>query len=342
VYVRALQLLLWPLWLVQVFSTAKSFQENPLLGSPRLNRLGLHVWRVRTAHRIAAFKWRLLSPLADPALRREYEANGFLVIRDYLEPAHFEALRRELRSCREPLRECIQGDTLTLRVLLDGAALKGLPACRALAQRQDFTRILQYCAGTLRRPMLFIQCIKNEYAKGGSDPQKSLHSDTFHPTMKAWLFVDDVDERNGPFTFVPGSHLPSEGRLEWERQQSLSAADRSDRYSAKGSLRLDPGGLAAMGLPPPVSLKVPANTLVVANTHGFHCRGQASGKSSRLEIYASSRTNPFNPFPGIGSKVLSRAEYAIAQAYWSVMDRLAARRGTISSWHPVPSDKLHQ
>jgi hypothetical protein len=154
--------------------------------------------------------------------------------------------------------------------------------------------------------------------------------------------MEDIAEGRGPLTYVPGSHRPTPKRLAWEREQSLAAAgaDEVNRYSAKGSLRLSPSDLASMGLPAPVAFTVPANTLVIANTHGFHCRGAVDGKCSRLEIYASSRTNPFNPFPGLGTRAFQRAENWVAQAYWRFMDGQAARRGTVSSWHPVPSDKL--
>ena len=41
---------------------------------------------------------------------------------------------------------------------------------------------------------------------GPPDPQTALHADTFHPTVKAWLFLTDVAADAGPFTYVPGSH----------------------------------------------------------------------------------------------------------------------------------------
>jgi hypothetical protein len=286
-------------------------------------------------------RWWMLAPLVSEEHRREFQKNGFLVIRNFLPADHFKQLQNELKKCQAPVRECTQGDTLTLRVLLDAAALRSLPACSDLLRRRDFLNLTRFCAGTLRTPMFFIQSVKNAYVPGAADPQKTLHSDTFHPTMKAWLFVDDVEETHGPFTYVPGSHLASPGRLAWEYQQSIACSQQTNRYSARGSLRLEAADLPAMGLPQPVALAVPANTLVIANTHGFHCRGLAAGKCSRLEIYASSRTNPFVPVPGLMMSLFGRIEHIAAQGYWSAMDWVAARRGVPSSWHPVPSQKLN-
>ena len=39
---------------------------------------------------------------------------------------------------------------------------------------------------------------------GLSDPQTDLHTDTFHPTVKAWLFLTDVAPETMPFVYVPG------------------------------------------------------------------------------------------------------------------------------------------
>jgi hypothetical protein len=338
---RTLKLLLLPLWLVQIFSTAKSFRDSPAIGNPTLNRLGLHVFRVRLAHAVMRLRWLMLAPLVTAEQRQEFHQRGFLVIRNFLSAEHFKQLQQELKECQGPVRECIQGDTLTLRVLLDAPALRSLPACRALLRRRDFLNLTRFCGATLRTPMFFIQSVKNAYIPGSADPQKTLHADTFHPTMKAWLFVDDVEEAHGPLTYVPGSHLPSPGRLAWEYEQSVAGSRHSNRYSAKGSLRLEAADLAAMGLPQPVALAVPANTLVIANTHGFHCRGLATGKCSRLEIYASSRTNPFVPMPGLVTSLFGRVEHIAAQGYWRAMDWVAARRGVQSSWHLVSSQKLN-
>jgi hypothetical protein len=281
----------------------------------------------------------MLTPLARPDLRTRYRDQGYVAIGNYLPQADFERLRREIGTCQAQVREMVQGDTATLRVLLDEVALAKLPECRALLARKDFIDTLRYCAATLRWPQLSVQCIRNGFRDGGHDPQKDLHSDTFHPTMKAWLFLSDADARNGPFTYVPGSHRLTAARLAWERAQSLRGG-RDNRYSARGSLRIAEAELPLLALPPPVALSVKANTLVVANTNGFHRRGDAPPNSSRLEIYASSRTNPFLPFPSPGSRFLSRIEHGIVAAYYRHMDRKAAARGRNSTWRIVPSEKM--
>ena len=57
--------------------------------------------------------------------------------------------------------------------------------------------------------------------------------------------------------------------------------------------------LNAMNLPCPHRFAVPGNTLVIADTHGFHCRSATRIQTTRVEVYASLRRNPFVPFGGL-------------------------------------------
>ena len=75
--------------------------------------------------------------------------------------------------------------------------------------------------------------------------------------------------------------------------------EEGDRLSARGSFRIERQELSTLGLPQPVSLAVPANTLVVADTFGFHARGEALHRSTRIELWAYNRRNPFLPFTGL-------------------------------------------
>ena len=331
---------LTPVWVFQIFWTTKSFSANPVLGSSILNRMGLHVIRLVLAHGVVKWRRFWLRPLADPDLRGAFQRDGFLVLDSYLEADAFEALARQAQGDYGQVRECVQGNTLTHRVLLDDEALDRFPACHALVERPGFERLLKFCAGHLKRPLYYTLSVKNGFGPGQGDPQKVLHSDTFHATVKAWFFLEDIDADKGPFTYVPGSHRLTRKRLIWEYRRSMVVRSMRDGYSEKGSMRVEEGDLEAMGLSSPRAFLVKRNTLVIADTHGFHCRGQATGGSSRAAIWAFSRTNPFNPFPGLGLRLFSRIENAAAKKYWDYLDRRAAKKGALSSWHPVSADRL--
>lgn len=329
------KLLLTPIWALQIFTQTKSFSKNRLLGNRWLNRLGLHVVRMILAHSIMRFRMWTLSRGIDPLHRQSYYDNGFILIPDFLSsPAH-AALKREIYDARAEVRECTQGDTLTHRIMLDQETLPSLPRCQGILQWDEYRQLHRFAAGKRTAPISYIQTIKNKFIEGPPDPQKNLHSDTFHPTMKSWYFLDDVDESNGPFTYVPGSGRLTLARLKWEYHKSIEVSCDGDRYSANGSFRITAADAAQMQLPPAQAFKVNANTLVIANTHGFHCRGHATERSTRTELWTISRSNPFNPLPGFDTPWINHLQNSALSAWRRYCDRNAAARGTVSSWHVI-------
>ncbi|MCB1756591.1 MAG: phytanoyl-CoA dioxygenase family protein [Gammaproteobacteria bacterium] len=329
------KLILMPLWILQIFTQTKSFKKNLLLGNRWLNRMGLHVLRLILAHSVMRWRMFLLSGGIRAEHKQMFFRDGYILITDFLDQDQAMRLRSEIQNADGEVRECIQGDTLTHRIMLDRETLDKLPECRTALDHPYLLKLLKFASGKNRPPVSFIQTIKNHYVNGDPDPQKNLHSDTFHPTMKSWYFIDDVDETNGPFTYVPGSHRLTLARLKWEYHKSIQISEGADRYSANGSLRLTGEDAAAMSLAPAQSLKVPANTLVIANTHGFHCRGEASERSTRSELWTISRTSPFNPFPGIDTPWFNDLQVRALDAWRRYEDRKAGQRGNMSSWHVV-------
>src|SRR3546814_1650190 len=103
--------------------------------------------------------------------------------------------------------------------------------------------------------------------------------------MKAWVFLHDVANDEGPFQYVPGSHRLTPQRIAWEKRKSLTDVGKLDRVSQKGSMRIEPRELAELSLPPPQRFAVPANTLVVADTCRFH--GRCPSSQSRSEEHTS-------------------------------------------------------
>jgi hypothetical protein len=154
------------------------------------------------------------------------------------------------------------------------------------------------------------------------DPQTALHADTFHATVKAWYFLTDVAEDEGPFVYVPGSHRMTPERLAWEKERSIRAATGLDRLSSRGSLRITKDELPALGLPAPRAFAVPANTLVVADTSGFHARGPSVRSSIRIEIWTYGRRNPFLPWAGLDPMSIPGIAERRAPFVWAARDRL--------------------
>lgn len=330
-----MKLLLLPVWLVQLFTQAKSFKNNPIIGSTLLNRCGLHVLRIIIAQSIMRLRFELLGLTIDKPLKHAFYKDGFMVIVNAIPAEQFERIKSEVANVHAEVRECKQGDTLTHRILLNETNTTAMPDTVAMLSSERYLSLHKFASGKNNRPVSYIQTIKNHFIDGPVDPQKNLHSDTFHPTMKSWYFLDDCNADNGPFTYLPGSQRLSMSRLKWEYRKSITISENGDKYSSNGSFRATPEDLVSMGMGKPVGLCVPANTLVIANTHGFHRRGDAAKRSMRTEIWSISRSNPFNPLPGIDLPVLAKLQDNALTWYREYCDKKSAKRGAQSSWHVV-------
>lgn len=288
-----------PLWSAQLLAGTKSFERNPLIGSRRLNEYGLHTARVALAHRIAAMRRRRLESLVSAADRASFARDGFVAKRDFLPEPVFAALLRQVKAYRGPSREIAEGDTIMRKIALDKRTLAALPALAGALRSPEWRGLIRYVGSRDAEPVVWIQTLSRHACDGPPDPQTSLHADTFHPTVKAWLFLSDVAADAGPFTYVPGSHRLTAERLAWERRMSLAARHSPNAENRQGSFRIDPAALREMGLPEPQIFAVPANTLVVADTFGFHARGPSAGRSLRVEVWAYGRRSPFVPWTGL-------------------------------------------
>jgi len=333
---RARRIVLLPLWLSQVATGAKSFGDNPILGSRRLNELGLHAGRVKLAYDLAGWRRARLAHLVSDADRAAFARDGFVLRRNFLPPDQFEALVAQSKAYRGPGREMLQGDAITRRIPVDAAAQAAMPALRDLLHNPEWSGLVRYVGSADAEPIVYIQTILSHVAtETEPDPQLALHADAFHPSVKAWLFLTDVAADDGPFTYVPGSHRLTPQRLAWERRMSIEIASR-DRLTRRGSFRVDAAVLDELGLPPPRACAVPANTLVVADTFGFHARGPSVRPSTRVEIWAYGRRSPFLPWIGLDPWRLPTLANRRVHWFWSAADMIEAAGGKVNVWLKRP------
>lgn len=315
-----LKKILFPYYLISPFTGAKSF-ENPVIGSKFLNRLGLHDARIISSYYFLRLRQLPFIFLANKEERKSWRENGYIMKEDFLPPELFSQIEKAARAYKGNARQMRQGDTVTWRSDYNDTL-------RKVARHKPFRRLVSYATGRVERPMLYIQqIIKNE--GGTPDPQRQFHSDSFQPVIKLWLFLEDVTAEKGPLNYVPASHLPTRERLRWEREKSLSSID--DKYSRRGSLRISEDRLKTLGLTEVKEFVVKKNTLVIANTHGFHRRGDALPGTTRLEIYGSSRTQPFSPLPYFSAVLRD----AVLKAYFRYFDAKAAKKGVKPTWRRV-------
>jgi len=326
--------LLMPFWLAQVLTQEKFFARNPIIGSRWLNERGLHTARVELAHRLAALRRRRLARLISNADRERLDRDGFVVKRNFLPPDLFADLTEQIRALRAPAREMVEGDTVTRHIAFDPQVFQRVPAARHLLDMPEYRNLIGYAGSSAAAPMVYIQTVLSHAVAGADDPQRDMHTDTFHPTVKAWLFLTDVTPDAMPFVYVPGSHRLTPKRLEWERRMSIRASERAGQPERRLVRAISRDELNELGLPHPALISAPANTLVVADTFGFHARGASARPTTRVEVWAFGRRNPFLPWTGLDPWSVAGLGLRKAELYWKSVDLLERLGLGRQRWRP--------
>lgn len=317
----------YPVWLLEIFTEAKSFEANPIIGNRLLNRLGLHVLRLLLAHSLTGIRRFILGWFIPSDVRKEFRRTGFILIENALDETLFETLQREGEGNWPEVRYFVQGDTTTEFVYLDTQRQQALPACQSLGKNRHLNALMNYVAACGLRPWMdFLKVVNTGGAREG-DPQKYFHSDTFHPTMKAWLFLEDVTPDKGPFEYIQGSNSLNWQRIKWEYQQSLGVKETGAQYARRGSLRVDKDKALKMGYGPVKSFSVKQNTLIIADTFGFHRRGEAAPNTTRLSMAFSNRINPFLPLPIPGLKMFDDIAEKLVNRHYQATTRIREKVG---------------
>ena len=334
--------MLWPLHWLRLLSTANDFTANPVLGNATLNRMGLHILRKRAALAICQWRRQRRRLKLPDGLAQQLSGQGFVRLDRFLPEDEFLAVKAELGRAALPVLEMAQPPALTRRMNLDANGCRGsYPALYRLITSETLLRLLRHASGYPGSPVIAIQCVHSSaHSQGqGHDPQTDWHVDTYHSTSKAWLFLHDVEMDEGPFAYVPGSNRATSARLAWEREQSLGAASHANRLHAKGSFRASEADLKNMGYGDPFIGAVKANTLIVADTAGFHRRTPSPQPTVRVEVYLSLRRNPFfaGLYPGLMSLPVLRNRWAGWAFQWC---ELLLKKGR-PSWIPSPRRGLN-
>lgn len=262
--------------------TSREYHE----GSPLANRLGLQIARALVMNRRITRACQARPTAKHPA----YEAlvrDGVASIPDFLPGDVFARVLEEVQAARRaglfttaPCREDngIIEDLVSVgknrqHFPVTYGTFKAEQALRELVgdiigRTPDTTSLIISVMRQSLEPTTPVQIIGSNY----------IHADIHFPSVKAWLYLNDIDESNGAFIFAPGSHRLSLGRLAYEYEASIRVAKAKATGSVHSTLPYGlvrmprPDQLRAMGIQEK-SMVGRANTLVIANTMGFHRRG---------------------------------------------------------------------
>lgn len=253
---------------------------------------GLHAFRMVMARHAE----RLRAPGVD-----QFDTEGVMMYEDFLSDNQAVQVKKEIEMF--PVVENIQpynninniseDVTSALHNLLHRSDLFKLCALAAHRSIDDVAAKEHFMKTT------YIQRLEN--VPGNGDIQKVCHSDVFYPCVKYWYFPDAVKEDQGPFLFARNSVELDFDRLDFHYRESVKVVKdtwdrRRNKGHGEGSFRAIDDDLEKMNLElEPITCK--PNTLVIANTSGFHCRGDAKQRHVRSALHGAIRVEtPYDTY----------------------------------------------
>lgn len=269
---------------------SKRTRESILQQAARKARGNGFAWRY-----LLNFRSALLFRLSHPALQGEAARVLAGLNRDGVAVTSVERLLtddapyRELVSDVSSMQQKLSGEVATARGAADRASDNRKPfvhfylgECPELRPDSAFARF------ALQEPMLQIANayfgmftrlsyynVWHNFATQAEARESQLwHRDREdHYILKMFVYLSDVDEAAGPFTYARGSH--NKGRLRREPEAT----------SLSGVMRSDDAQMAA-AVPPERWLKAvgPKGTIVFADTRGYHKGGLARDRDRLLFV----------------------------------------------------------
>jgi hypothetical protein len=276
-----------------------------LTGSVLENRLGLQVCRLLGKH----LAWRCRKQTVSAEIQ-EYmnilERDGVLVISDFLAPEDFRRVKDECEAIKlgmpfQPFRKVENGSLQVATFDLDGKA-DGFSAIRGCLQENPLIQNLactvirrQAAAKPSVRFSIYHKACAGDH-EIDNDVENILHADLHTPTVKAFYYMNDVDESNGAFVYVKGSHRVTLNRIRHEYNLGLFSAKlrRGDEIpqallAVRGpNQRVKIADKHMQGLQE-TTIGGRANTLVIANNMGFHRRGEFTDRQTRETLLINFR-----------------------------------------------------
>lgn len=191
--------------------------------------------------------------------------------------------RQELRNYGEELDLFRTDGCLVLNDVFSEKDVVG----NTLKVNERFVNLVRMTLGDDKIPTYKTLDIQNMPAYRGTDVQCDSHFDTFHPTCKVWVYLNDITIDHAPLHFAKGTHINNKKRLQFMYDLSC----RLDRIN-EGDFRDFKHEFEE-----PAPILGPRFTTILVDVSGFHKRG--NGKEGLYRLSARGNADRKNPFRSI-------------------------------------------
>lgn len=263
-------------------------------GGLALNLFGYHLLRILSLNVTVALRRK--RSFDDPIRKRVLETimrDGVVVIPDCFPEDVFRMIKEECATKDLAVFNERAPRILRSAFIAEGKASTAPVLEKHLAQNRFNSDIV---SAVLRQDVSSVPTVQVERSwaaaedigKPTTDKQDNLHFDVCYPTMKCFLYLNDVDASNAAFSYVFGSQRMTWARAWMEHVMGLKFWFWNKADQMRITPEVPAEFIEARGMKV-VPLEGKANTLIIANTMGFHRRGQFSTTTPREMIIVNYR-----------------------------------------------------
>ena len=285
--------------------------QNHIVPSPIANRLGVPVLRTFLADILIKLRrFKNCRPKND--FENQLIKDGIVVIPNFLPDEEFKNLKSEFDnniSSSEKVETVRKGSMQVNIREVDKNEYEKFPAMKKFARNKQLIRLISVGEGIkVVDELKKFNLEKTIFGDPNKDTDANVpfHADIHFHSHKVLFYMSDVTEEGGPFTYCKNSHLNNLSRLwfefkrgqlkdahieGWRIQQHLDKKFFNDYFRKLKNKEY--------------KVACPANTLVIANVHGFHKRGESISGVERSLIRIPLRYNPLGPIGNIPSNLYS-------------------------------------
>ena len=285
--------------------------QNHILPSPLANKLGVPVLRTLLADILIKLR-RLKNCRPKDDYEKKLIEDGIVVIPNFLPDEDFKELKSEFDnniSISENVKIVKKGSMQVNIRKVEKNEYEKFPAMKKFARNKQLIRLISVGEGI----KVVDELKKFDLEKTiFGDPDKDtdgnvpFHADIHFHSHKVLYYMSDVKEEGGPFIYCKNSHLNNFDRLwfEFKRGQLKDAHIEGWRIQQHLDKKFFNNYFSKLKNQE-YKVACPANTLVIANVHGFHKRGESISGVERSLIRIPYRYNPLGPMGSIPSNLYS-------------------------------------
>jgi len=271
----------------------KFYSQNDKFNYGFFRFLGLHILRILISHLRTKFG-RLLVYEKNKEFEDFYKCNsiiknGYVTLDNFLgdeESKRLSNLISSIEGGNPPENSQIFDQDGASYVFVDITKMSIVDDAKQEAVNTICRQYLgQKSISNLRFWLHGVEDAKNSSQSTNADINLVWHTDTFHPTLKGFLYLKPLAKEDGPFEFCSGGHRLTLRRIFFEYFSSLRFKS-SQGFRAPNALKIYPNTEVQ-------TFSNLGNSLIIADTFGFHRRGERTTKGKRYSLHISCRTNPF-------------------------------------------------